>query len=246
MSELRQSQAVRTRLSASGPDDRVTGARGVAGFFREDCRPLRDSLQLEMVVAQYAIRMRDVRSPEGIPVGKATTAGVIAELELIGDPLSHAILRALAHLTTGDAGRRSAEAVARLGERGIELPAKFGDVAAARATGAWRATGGAHHGEFAFFVDFEHPLGTRHAVALFVEPRGTVKHIGLIAAISDLKPDAFHPDEMESLGTPAAAELLRELLDRTYGTDTDDYRVVIAAARARSITPDQAVTPGAT
>src|SRR3954471_14357107 len=96
--------------------ERIASASEVAGFFRDDCRTLRDSLQLEMVVAQYLIRMRDVSSPQGVPVGDATSAAVIAELERHADPLSHAILRAVAYLGTGETGQRAADAVARLDE----------------------------------------------------------------------------------------------------------------------------------
>src|SRR4051794_856821 len=45
-------KATPTRQSAAGPGDRIANATAVAGYFREDCRPLSDSLQLEMVVAQ--------------------------------------------------------------------------------------------------------------------------------------------------------------------------------------------------
>lgn len=54
-----------TRKSASGPGDRVASARDVAIYFREDCRTLCDSLQLEMVVAQYCLRIRDVVTTAG-------------------------------------------------------------------------------------------------------------------------------------------------------------------------------------
>src|SRR4051794_28028318 len=158
--------------------ERIASASEVAGFFREDCRTLRDSLQLEMVVAQYLLRMRDVLTPQGMPVGDAVSAGVTAELEGHGDPLSHAILRGLAYLGTGETAKRSGEAVARLSERGVGLLHKFADVGQARPLGGWRATEGGRAGEYALFVDFEHPLGPGHALALFVEPRrgGVMKH----------------------------------------------------------------------
>ncbi|MEA2409666.1 MAG: hypothetical protein QOC77_227 [Thermoleophilaceae bacterium] len=200
----------------------------LAAHFREDCRTLRDSLQLEMVVAQHA-------------AGGAISAGVIAELERHGDPLSHAILRGLAHLGTGETAERSAGAVALLAEHGVGLPLEFVDVAGARALGAWRATAGGFDGEYALFADFEHPLGVRHALALFVEPRhgGVVKHIGLTNPVSVLDPDdPFHPSAMDALGVAEAGALLRAVLDRSFGPAldrTDDYRAVIAAARARSM-----------
>jgi hypothetical protein len=212
----------------------------VAGFFREDCGALRDSLQLEMVAAQYQLRMNGVLSPQGVPVGDAVCAGVIAELERHADPLSHAILRALAHVGTGQTATRSAEAGARLAESGTGLPLAFGDVANARALGAWRESDGDGSGEYAFFADFEHSLGRRHSIALFVEPRhgGVVKHIGLMGPVSDLDPDEpFHPTAMEKLDLAEAGALLEEVLERSFGRhfpDTDDYRVLIAAARARS------------
>lgn len=234
-------KASRTRQSSSGPGDKIASAVDLATYLREDCRTLRDSLQLEMVVAQYHLRLRGALTPEGVAAGDAISAGVIAELERHSDPLSHAILRALAHLGTGEAAERSADAVGRLAERGVGLALAFGDVAGARALGAWRATEGAFDGEYALFVDFEHSLGARHALALFVEPRrgGVVKHIGLMNSMSDLDPDdPFHPDVMEAIGIAAAGSLLREVLDRSFGPSlarTDDYRVLIAAARARSM-----------
>jgi hypothetical protein len=235
-------QATATRPSASGPGDRIASARDIAIYFREDCRTLRDSLQLEMVVAQYHLQLRSVCSSQGLPVGEAATAGVIAELEGHGDPLSHAILHGVAHLATGDAVERAADAAVRLDERGVGLPAEFEDIAQARATGAWRATEGAHAGEYALFVDCEHPLGRGHSLALFVEPRsgGLVKHIGLLGPTSDLTvDDPFHPSRLDPVEIAEAGGLLGELLERTYGgpllTDTDDYRVLLAAARAREM-----------
>jgi hypothetical protein len=203
---------------------------------------LRDALQLEMVVAQYHLRMRAVHTPEGLPVGDALSAGVIAELERRGDPLSHAILRGLEHLGTGGTASRSADAVARLAERGTTLPRKLADVGEARALGAWRASADGFDDEFALFVDFEHPLGARHALALFVEPRGggTIKHIGLMDPMSKLgRDDPFHPSGLEPLEIAAAGTLLQKLLDRAFGRfpdAVDDYRFVIAAARARAMT----------
>src|SRR4051794_1813225 len=127
--------------------DRIASAREVAGYFREDCRTLRDSLQLEMVVAQYHLRMRDALTSQRIPVGDAVSAGVVAELERHGDPLSHAILRGLGYIATGPTAQRSSEAVARLAERGVGLPRDFADVTEARPVAAWRAIDGGHTGE---------------------------------------------------------------------------------------------------
>ena len=215
---------------------RISHAGEVAGFFRKDCKVLRDSLQLEMVAAQYQLQMDGVRSPEGIPVGPAVCAGVVAELEAHGDALSHAILRALAYLGTGETAHRSADAVARLSEREVGLPPKFADVAQARAGGAWRSTEGGHEGECCLFFDFVYPQGTGHALALFVEPRGggTIKHIGLLQPMHEIQ----YPGLMEELDIPEAGMLLKELLDRSYRPSlelTDDYRVLIAAARARAM-----------
>jgi hypothetical protein len=220
------------------PDgDRIASASEVANFFRDDCRTLRDSLQLEMVAAQYDVRMRDVFSPEGVPVGDAASAGAIAKLERHGDPLSHAILRALAYLGTGERARRAADAAARLHAQRVGLPPKFADVGAARAVGAWRDTEGAFEGEYSLFVDYEYPQGTRHALLLFVEPRhgGVIKHIGLTQPMSELS----YPNELEELEIAEAADLLGKVLERTYprGLDfTDDYRVLMAVARARAMT----------
>ena len=233
--------AAPTQPSSSGSGDRIVSDRQIARFFRDDSRPLRDSLQLEMVAAQYHVRLQHVVSREGVPVGEAASAGVVAELERHGDPLSHAILRALAHVGTGHTATRSAEAVGRLAERGIGLPLEFADVAEARAIAAWRDTAGAFEGEYSLFLDFEHPLGRRHGIAIFVEPRngGVVKHMGLITAISDFGPhDPVDASRLETLDIAAAAALLHDVLDRTFGTrlaGVDDFRVLIAATRARSL-----------
>jgi hypothetical protein len=221
----------------------------VAIYFREDCRTLRDSLQLEMVVAQYCLQIRDVLTTAGVRVGDAVGAGVVAELEGHGDPLSHAILRGVAHLGHGETAARSAEAVARLTERGIGLPQPFAEVGKSRAVGAWRTRVGLD-GEYALFAEFAHPPGARHAIALYVESRagGIVKHIGLLGAISELEPDEpFHPNALETLEISAAGALMRELLERSYGprgAASDDYRVLVAVARAGSMMLD-GVVPGA-
>jgi hypothetical protein len=212
----------------------------VAIYFREDCRTLGDSLQLEMVVAQYCLQIRDVRTTAGVPVGDAVGVGVIAELEGHGDPLSHAILRGVAHVGLGETAGRSAEAAARLTERVVGLPQQFAGVGRSTAVGAWRTRAG-HDDESALFAEFEHPRGARHSMALFVEPRGggAVKHIGLLGAMSELEPDEpFHPNALESIDIPAAGALIREVLERSYGPQaaaSDDYRVVIASARTRSM-----------
>jgi hypothetical protein len=235
-----------TKPSASGPGDRIASSGDVAIYFREDCRTLADSLQLEMVVAQYDLRLRDTATAQGIPVGDAISAGVIAELEGHCDELSHAILRGLAALGTGERGPRSAAAAERLAERGVGLPETFADVAAAEPTGAWRDTDKACPGEYVLFVDFEHPQGRQHAVAVFVEPRGTVKHIGLMHPASEFEPDApFHPSRLESLPTAKAVGILGDALRRTFGDDledTDDFRVLVAAARARANSSATALT----
>jgi hypothetical protein len=218
----------------------VASARDVAIYFREDCRALRDSLQLEMVVAQYCVQIRDVLTTAGMPGGEVVGAGVVAELEGQGDPLSHAILRGVAHLGLGETAARSAEAAARLTERAIGLPQQFAGVGKSRAVGAWRTRAGLDD-EFALFAEFEHPRGARHAIALFIEPRGggAVKHIGLLGAMSGLDPDEpFHPNALEIIDISAAGALMREALESSYGpraAATADYRVLIASARAGSM-----------
>jgi hypothetical protein len=235
-----------TKPSASGPGDRIASSGDIAIYFREDCRTLADSLQLEMVVAQYDVRLRDTATAEGIPVGDAVSAGVIAELEGHGDELSHAILRGLAHLGTGERSARSAIAAERLAERGVELPETFADVAAAEPIGAWRDRRKAHPGEYVLFVDYEHPRARRHSVAVFVEPRGTVKHIGLMPPTSDFDPgDQFHPSRLEPLPAAKGNGILADALRRTYGDDledTDDFRVLVAAARAGASARPKALT----
>lgn len=228
-----------TRKSASGPGDRVASARDVAIYIREDCRTLRDSLQLEMVVAQYCLRIRDLRTTAGVPVGNPVGANLVAELEREGDPLSHAILRGVARVGLGETAKRSAEAVARLSERAIGLPPAFADVGQARALGAWRVRGDVD-GEYALFAEFEHAHGARHTLALYVDPRrgGVVKHLGLLGSMSQIDAaEPFHPEAMESVELPVAGALTREVLGRSYGPSmagSDDYRVLIAAARAES------------
>jgi hypothetical protein len=107
--------------------------------------------------------------------------------------------------------------------------------------GAWRNTQGGHPGEFTLFVDFKHPQGRGHSLGLFVEPRhgGVVKHIGLMSPMSELDSDhGVDPSELETIELPEAGALLHKLLDRSYGPclrGTDDYRVLIAAARARAM-----------
>jgi hypothetical protein len=229
-------------------ENNIASSREVANYLRRDCRALRDSLQLEMVIAQYDLQLRSVESPEGIPVGDAAAAGVVAELERKSDALSHAILRGLAYLSTGETARRSADAAARLSEHGVGLTAKFADVADARPVEAWRE-GCVDGDEYCLFIDFEFPLGARHAIALFVEPRhgGVVKHIGLLSPMSELEEDApFHPGALESVPIRTAGELLAKVLARTAGPRgelLDDYRMVIAAARARSMQQDARPLP---
>jgi hypothetical protein len=229
-------RATPSRQSASGPDDRIASAESIASWFLDDCRGLDDALQLEMVVAQYLVRMRDTRTPQGVPVGDALTASVIADLEERRQPFAHVLLRALAHLATGDAATRAADAVARLAEQGVGLSKRFADVATARPLGAWREHGDA--GEQALFAEFEHPLGRRHSIALFVRD-GVARHIGLMPSAYDVDTeDPFHPDALEPLALPEAGELIGGALTRAYGRDwerSDDYRVVIAAARARAM-----------
>jgi hypothetical protein len=227
-------------MSASGPGERVASARDVAIYFREDCRTLRDSLQLEMVIAQYCLRIRDVLSTDGVPAGDAVAAGVVADLEREGDALSHAILLGLADLGAGETARRAGDAASRLAERATGLPRQFADVGKARALAAWRTRTGPD-GEYALFADCAHPRGARHAIALFVDPRrgGVVKHIGLLGPMSELDPDGpFHPGRLEPVAISQAGALMSEVLERSYGplaTESDDYRVPIAAARVRSM-----------
>src|SRR3954471_14832337 len=164
---------------------RIASAREVAQLFRGDCRALHDSLQLEMVVAQYLLRLRDARTAQGVPIGDAIAAGVVDALARQPDRLSHAILRGISHLGTGDSAERGAAAAAELARGGVELPPQFARVGKGRGTGAWRAAQGGLAGEYALFAEFQHELGARHSLALFVEPRrgGVVKHIALLGAI---------------------------------------------------------------
>lgn len=230
-----------TKPSASGPGDRIASPRDVAIYFREDCRTLRDSLQLEMVVAQYLLQIRDVVTTAGIPAGDVIGPRVLVWLERERDPLSHAIVRGVAHLATGDMAQRSADAVRRLTGGNVGLPPQFADVGDARAVGAWRAAGSGLDGEHALFAEFEHPRGRRHAIALFVVPQhgGVVKHIGLLGAMNELEAAGpFSPDALESVPIRVAGALIRGVLERSYGADaadSDDYRVLLATARVRSM-----------
>lgn len=228
-----------SRPSASGPGDRIAAASDVAIYLREDCRTLRDSLQLEMVAAQYCLQIRDVRTPTGVPVGEVVAAEMVIALEGERDPLSYAILRALAHVGLGDLAKRSGEAAARI--RDVGRLRQFADVGKVVPTGAWRATD-AVPGEETLIAEFEHERGRRHTVAVFVEPRrgGMAKHLGLLGPAHDVvEPGCMlHPDAMESLEIPVAGERLREVLERVHGSRcaaTDDFRALIAAARARSM-----------
>lgn len=240
-------QATATRPSASGPGDRIASGRDVAIYFREDCRTLRDSLQLEMVVAQYCLRIRDVLTTEDVPVGDAVGLRVVAELEHEGDELSHSILRGTAHVGVGLMAEHASAAAARLAEQGVGLPKRFPDVGEAKAIGVWRAEEGGLEGEYALFADYEFPQGAGHSIALYVEPRrgGLVKHIGLLAPMSEIGLDGpFHPDAMDPISIPDGGALIAELLERTHGPlaqETDDFRVLIARARAREM---QAVSSG--
>jgi hypothetical protein len=227
-------------------------ARDVAIYFREDCRALRDSLQLEMVVAQYLLQIRDIVTTADIPAGDVVGPSVLLELERERDPLSHAILRGVAHLGAGEMANRGTEALRRLTEANTGLPQQFADVGKATPVSAWRATDG-FDGEYVLFAEFEHPRGRRHSIALFVVPRrgGVVKHIGLLGPLSELDGDGpFHPDALEPVKPSVAGQLMREVLERSYGPDaaeSDDHRVVIALARARSMVledaPDAASRP---
>jgi hypothetical protein len=218
----------------------VASARDVAIYLREDCRTLRDSLQLEMVVAQYCLRIRDVLTTAGVRVGDAVGAGVIAELEGQGDPLSHAILLGVAHLGLGEPAARGAEAAARLTERAVGVPQEFAGVGRSRAVGAWRTCADLYD-EMALFAEFDYPRGERHTIALFVDqPRGgAVKHIGLLGAMHELDPGGpFDPHALETIDIPRAGALMRDALEVSHGPGaaaSHDYRVLIAWARARSM-----------
>jgi len=137
--------------------------------------------------------------------------------------------------------QQSAEAIARLRERAVDLPKPFADVGKAKAIGAWRTHDAEFDGEYALFADFEYPRGADHAIALYAEPKrgGVVKHIGLLSAMRDLEPyEPVHPSAMEPLDIPEAGAVIAQLLERTYGPlaeETDDFRVLVAAARAKSI-----------
>ncbi len=202
-------------------------------------------MQLEMVVAQYCLRIRDVRNSAGISVGDSVGIGVVAELEGFGDPLSAAILRGLAHLASDDIARRSSEAAGRLAERETGMLRQFADVGKAKAIGAWRMLGDVD-GEQVLYAEFEHPRGRRHTIALFVHALGggTVKHIGLLGPTSELAPDQpLHPDNMEELEIPDGLTLIGDVLERTYGpggAESDDFRVLIAFVRAASTVPSSA------
>ena len=230
-----------TRLSASGPGPQVVSARDVAIFFREDCRTLDDSLQLEMVVAQYCIQIRDVRSTNGVPVGDAVAADVVAHLEREGDALSHAVLRGMAHIGVGLAAERSAAAAARLSEADAGLPPQFVDVAKASPVGAVRVRDVRIRECSALFAEFEHPLGRRHTIALFLDERRAkwVKHIALLGPLEEVRPEEeFAPATPEAVPTAPTGALMRDALERSYGRGaarSGDYRALIALARAESM-----------
>lgn len=220
---------------AHEPELVLAATRELAHCFLDDCRGATDALELELIVAQYLPRFNGGLELHGMEALEA----LLGELERRGDRISHAALRALWYLGTGDLQRLSADAAARLGERGVGLPLRLADVGLVRPTGAWRATRGGHRGEYVLFVEFEHPRGPTHSLAVFVEPRrgGVVKHLALLQPMNDLGDDnPFRPEVLENLELDVAGPLLRDVLVRTFGrgtAGTDDYRVLVAAARVR-------------
>jgi hypothetical protein len=106
--------------------------------------------------------------------------------------------------------------------------------------GAWRTCAGLDD-EAALFAEFDYPGGARHTIALFVDPRGggAAKHIGLLGAMNELDPGGpFDPRALETIDISPAGVLVRDALEASYGplaAATHDYRVLIAAARARSM-----------
>ena len=213
----------------------LAATRELAHCFIDDCRGAADALELELIVAQYLPRFNG-----GLELhGTGALEALLGELERRGDHVSHAALRALWYLGTGELQRLSADAAARLGERGVGLPLRLADVGLVRPTGAWRAPRGGNRGEYALFVEFEHPRAPTHSLAVLVDPRrgGLVKHLALLRPMDDLGDDGpFRPEALEKLDLGVARELMRDLLVRTFGrgtAGTDDYSVLIAAARAR-------------
>jgi hypothetical protein len=176
-----------------------------------------------------------------VPVGDAVALRVIAELEHMGDALSHAILRGLAYMAPGLVGERSSEALARLSEKMPGIPQQFADVGKASLVRAWCGNNAEIAGEYILFARFEYPRSPEHGIALYVEQRNgdAVKHLGLVdAASEDDFADSLHPSAPESLDITSAGVLIGDALERTYGpeaTETDDFRALIAAARRRSI-----------
>jgi hypothetical protein len=228
-----------------GPDGPVpvANAAEIAEFLRDDTRPLGRTIQLELVVAQYLIRLRDAVTPDAVPIGPAPLLGLIEELDRAGDGLSRAILETVAELTDGEPASKSREAAGRLAARGLQYPARFRAVGSARALEAWAIR---EAGEACLAIEFEHADGARHAVMAFVvDPSrgGYAKHVAITASMWDLDDDApFHPSRLEAAPVDLVARELRAALDAADpasgrpASQGDDFRALIAAGRVRAAT----------
>jgi hypothetical protein len=219
----------------------VANASEIAEFLREDTRLLQRTMQLDLVVAQYLIRVRDAVTAEAVPVGPAPLLGLIEGLERAGDGLSRAILATIAELAVGEPAAKSREAAERLAARGLQPPGRFRAVGSAQALDAWVLRDA---GESCLAIEFEHAGGARHAVLAFVVDQsrgGYAKHVAITGSMWDLDDEApFHPGRIESSPVESIALEMSAALDAVDpatgrpASQGGDFRALIAAARARA------------
>jgi hypothetical protein len=231
------------RRHADGPDGPVpvACATEIAAFLRDDTRQLGRTMQLELVVAQYLVRLRDAVTPAGEPLGPRPVLPLVEDIEAYGDGLSRAILATIADLADGDVAVAAADGAARLAERGLQYPARFRAVGSARALEAWTLRDG---GESCLTIEFEHADRARHSVMAFVAPEGHAKHVAFAGSAWDIDPEApFHPDRLTPTPTRLAARAMATALsgaDPATGRPASEslgFWALIAQARVRSATP---------
>jgi hypothetical protein len=93
-------------------------------------------------------------------------------------------------------------------------------------------------GESCLAIEFEHDDNARHAVLAFVAREGYAKHVAVTGSVWDIIDDA--PFRLEPAPPAAIASELRAALAATDprtgrpASQGEDFRALIAAARARS------------
>jgi hypothetical protein len=81
-------EAMRSKPGLDGGPVPVANATEVAGFLREDTHLLHRTMQLDLVVAQYLVRLRDAVTAKGVPLGGVPLLELIVDLEEYADGLS--------------------------------------------------------------------------------------------------------------------------------------------------------------